>query len=207
VGGGRGVDDQKNDMNDEDDKDGTASKEEEDSVEKEEQEFTRWFGSLKDEENVQPKEEAVQVDSTRTRYALLTVYVMVLYRVDLCLSLCVVADTDKQLFVQRVVISTTLSVYSGQELHLFMFLSAYHCVAHTLSPHLSLELHTPPLPAPFPLLPPCYPLFALYTSHSLLPTFTPPVPPRPVSISAAQEALRTAVGSMLSTSKREALLR
>lgn len=64
VGGGRGVDDQKNDMNDEDDKDGTASKEEEESVEKEEQEFTRWFGSLKDEENVQPKEEAVQVDST-----------------------------------------------------------------------------------------------------------------------------------------------
>lgn len=53
----------KSDTNDEDDKDGTAasSKEEEDSVEMEEQEFTRWFGSLKDEENVQPKEEAIQV--------------------------------------------------------------------------------------------------------------------------------------------------
>jgi hypothetical protein len=61
--GGRGLDGQKKDVNDDDDKDGTMSrKEEEDTVEKEEQEFTRWFGSLKDEENMQPKDEAVQVD-------------------------------------------------------------------------------------------------------------------------------------------------
>jgi hypothetical protein len=65
---GRGADDQKNDISDDDDTDRTTSKEEEDMVEKEEQEFTRWFGSLKDEENVEPKEEAVQV--CRTLYVL-----------------------------------------------------------------------------------------------------------------------------------------
>lgn len=83
-----------------------------------------------------------------------------LYRVDLCLPLCVVADTDKHLFVQRVVISTTLSVYSGQELYLFMFLSAYllsctpplpsHSSLHVIFCSLC-SLHIPSYP-PSPLL-------------------------------------------------------